>query len=193
MCARAWDRRVAWQLCWKVKEPPYCSRSGCTSFLPAISGAGPTFISCRIFHDGLSDWCEVVPCYSFDLHFSNVNSDIEQLFTSLLVIYVSSLEKCLLGLRFIFWLLFWLHSFAAASRGCSSLRWAGFPLWLQLPRGAGAPGAQASTGAAWGLVLVALRLRQVGSSQTRGQAVSPALAGGFSTTGPPGKSNFTTF
>lgn len=62
----------------------------------------PTFISCRIFHDGLSDWCEVVPCYSFDLHFSNVNSDIEQLFTSLLLIYVSSLEKCLLGLRFIF-------------------------------------------------------------------------------------------
>ena len=26
---------------------------------------------CRLFNDGHSDWCEVVPYYSFDLHFSN--------------------------------------------------------------------------------------------------------------------------
>ena len=30
----------------------------------------PTFIVCRLFH-GHSDWCEVVPHCSFDLHFSN--------------------------------------------------------------------------------------------------------------------------
>ena len=27
--------------------------------------------SCRLFDDGHSDWCEVIPHYSFDLPFSN--------------------------------------------------------------------------------------------------------------------------
>ena len=27
--------------------------------------------SCRFFEDGYSDWCEVIPHCSFDLHFSN--------------------------------------------------------------------------------------------------------------------------
>ena len=29
------------------------------------------FIVCRFFEDGHSDWCEVIPHYRFDLHFSN--------------------------------------------------------------------------------------------------------------------------
>ena len=30
-----------------------------------------TFIVCRLFDDGFSEWCEVVSHCSFDLHFSN--------------------------------------------------------------------------------------------------------------------------
>ena len=29
------------------------------------------FIICRLFDDGHSDWCDVIPHYGFDLHFSN--------------------------------------------------------------------------------------------------------------------------
>ena len=31
----------------------------------------PAFVICSIISDSHSDWCEVVPHYSFDLHFSN--------------------------------------------------------------------------------------------------------------------------
>ena len=31
----------------------------------------PAFVICRLFNDGHSDWCEVVPHCIFDLHFSN--------------------------------------------------------------------------------------------------------------------------
>jgi len=31
----------------------------------------PAFIVCRFFDDSLSDRCEVMPHYSFDLYFSN--------------------------------------------------------------------------------------------------------------------------
>ena len=31
----------------------------------------PAFIACRRFDDYCSDWCEVIPYCSFDLHFSN--------------------------------------------------------------------------------------------------------------------------
>ena len=31
----------------------------------------PALIICRLFGDGHSDWCEVIPYWSLDLHFSN--------------------------------------------------------------------------------------------------------------------------
>ena len=36
-----------------------------------FSTPSPAFIVCRFFDDGHSDWCEVTPHCSFDLHFSN--------------------------------------------------------------------------------------------------------------------------
>ena len=35
-----------------------------------FSTSSPAFIVRRLFNDGHSDWCEVIPQYSFDLHFS---------------------------------------------------------------------------------------------------------------------------
>ena len=46
-------------------------------FLPRVqksslfSTPSPTFFTGRHFSDGQSEWCEVVPDFSFDLHFSN--------------------------------------------------------------------------------------------------------------------------
>ena len=46
----------------------------------------PAFIVCRLFDDGHSDWCEVVPHCSFDL-LSIVISSLEHLFMFLLAIF----------------------------------------------------------------------------------------------------------
>ena len=43
-----------------------------------FSRPSPAFIICRLFGDGHSDWCEMIPHRSFELHFSN--SDVEHLF-----------------------------------------------------------------------------------------------------------------
>ena len=53
--------------------------SGCTNFhshqqcrrVHLFSTPSPAFIVCRLFDDGHSDLCEVVPHCSFDFHFSN--------------------------------------------------------------------------------------------------------------------------
>ena len=50
----------------------------------------PSIYYCRLFADGHSDQCEVIPHCSFDLQF-----DVEHLFICLLDICKSSLEKCL--------------------------------------------------------------------------------------------------
>ena len=36
-----------------------------------FSTPSPAFVVCRFSDDGHSDWCEVIPHCSFDLHFSN--------------------------------------------------------------------------------------------------------------------------
>ena len=41
----------------------------CKSFF--FSMPSPAFIVCGLFDDGHSDQCEIIPHYSFDLHFSN--------------------------------------------------------------------------------------------------------------------------
>ena len=61
------------------EEPPYCFPQWLhqLTFPPTMwegsifSTPSLTFVICRLFNDGHSDWCEVVPHCSFDLHFSN--------------------------------------------------------------------------------------------------------------------------
>jgi len=60
------------------------------SFFTPSSG----LVICRLFNDGHSDLCEVIPHCSFDLQFSNISND-DHLFTCLLALCVSFLEKCL--------------------------------------------------------------------------------------------------
>ena len=50
-------------------------RPGLEPMSPALAGrfstTAPPGKPCRFFDDGHSDWCEVIPHCSFDLHFSN--------------------------------------------------------------------------------------------------------------------------
>ena len=61
-------------------------QEGCPSSTPS-----PTFIVCRVFDNGHSDPCEVIPHCCFDLHFSNV----QHLFMYLWAICMFPLEECL--------------------------------------------------------------------------------------------------
>ena len=54
----------------------------------------PHHLFYRLFNDGHSDLCGVLPHYIFALHFSN-NSDVQHIFMCLSTIYMSSLEKSL--------------------------------------------------------------------------------------------------
>ena len=91
------------------KESPYCSPQWLYQFAfpPTVqegnanfSIPSPAFILCRFFDDGHSHQCEVIPQYSFDLHFSSTEGCWD-LFMDLLAICVSSLEK-----TFLFYFLF---------------------------------------------------------------------------------------
>ena len=60
-----WGTQEATKTAWELPPPPPLTPS-------------PEFIICRLFDDGYSDWCEVMPHCSFDLNFSK-NSDVEHL------------------------------------------------------------------------------------------------------------------
>ena len=49
--------------------PNYIPTINVESFLSPTPS--PAFIVCRLFNDGHSDWCEMIPHTSFDLNFSN--------------------------------------------------------------------------------------------------------------------------
>ena len=79
--AQEWNCQVIWQFYFQFfKEPPYCFPQWPHQFTfpltvqedSLFSTPSPAFIICRLFNDGHSDRCEVIPHCSFDLHFSKL-------------------------------------------------------------------------------------------------------------------------
>ena len=77
-----WDCWIIWQPTFQVlKEtlycPPYWLYQFINTFLSAtqvgslFSTPSPAFIICRLDHNGLSDWCQMISHCSLYLHFSN--------------------------------------------------------------------------------------------------------------------------
>ena len=64
-----WLVSTPWTAAYQASPSMGFSRQGYWSGVPLPSL--PTLIMCRLFNDGNSDWCEVVPYCIFDLHFSD--------------------------------------------------------------------------------------------------------------------------
>ena len=94
--------KILWELCfWSFREAPYCSPQWLYQFtFPSTLQEGslfsthsPAFIVCRFFDDvTLSDLCDVVPHWSFDL-ISLITSDVEH-FVTCFWPYVCLLSYC---------------------------------------------------------------------------------------------------
>ena len=60
------------------EESPYCFPVAAPIYIPTntvgvslFSTCSPVFVICWFLNDGHSDWYEMAPCCSYDLHFSN--------------------------------------------------------------------------------------------------------------------------
>ena len=92
---------------------------GVLPFLHTLSA----FVLCRLFKSGHSDWCEVVPHCSFDLHFHciwfAIISNDEHLFLYIRIFKVlpGDFSVCALMVNCWFWLGGWVDSVNAKERG----------------------------------------------------------------------------